>query len=195
MLQTSTGTSTTKQNKIFLIIFLSGLLLQACQHDPSEQVSRELLAGFRLSLKQRFEQGDTLPHSWTKLKEVLPPNLDGFEAQKANGGTFSPGMDRFSAVSQFFTDKEGKYLFVKLSDYAADSSAFDFWLKARPHQTLLWPGESETIIIEDKEEGLIHRTSAIHGSRFQIHLATNHPRGQQLLRDALDKLNWKSLNQ
>ncbi|MCI4669033.1 MAG: hypothetical protein MRZ79_12940 [Bacteroidia bacterium] len=183
----------TKQNNIFLALLIVGIILQACQKPSGEVPSRELLAGFRYSIQQRFQEGDTLPYSWESLQKVFPKDLEGFETQKSNGGTFSPGQDRFSAVSQFFTGEEGKYVFIKLSDYAADSSAFNFWLNNRHPQAKLWLGESETIIIEDEKEALIHRTSAIRGSRFHIQMATNHPDGKALLEKILNKLKWDHL--
>lgn len=193
MWQNLKATFTTKQNNILLIALLAGIFIQACQKNSHEHSSQELLAGFRLSIQERFQQGDTLPHPWETLQKALPKNIDGFEFQKVNGGTFSPNQNKFSAVSQFFTNREGKYVFIKLSDYAADSSAFNFWMNRRIPQTKFWPGESETLIIEDKKEAVVHRSSAIHGSRYQIDLATNHPEGPKFLHDVLGKLAWEKL--
>jgi len=181
-----------KLSKTYLLFILSIFILTACQKDEGQGASQKLLTGFRLSLKERFAKGDTIPHDWSRLEMALPDKLPGFKPQSAKGGTFSPGPARFSYVSRFFTDANGKYVFIKVSDYAADSTAFSFWVKQRPQGDRMWR-ENQVIWMEEEENKEIYRSQAIRGSRYQLHLATNHPRGTSLFKAAIERMKWEKL--
>ncbi|MEO0895839.1 MAG: hypothetical protein AAFY71_05545 [Bacteroidota bacterium] len=186
---------TTRLNKVLLASIITILSISACQQGSPAKIDQDLLTGFRLSLLQRIEEGDTIPHHWKVLQAVLPEKLDGFAPQNVQGGTFSPGAARFSSVSRFYKDVQGKFVFIKLSDYAADSSAFNFWIHKHAKVGQNWKTDKEVLWMDHSKKGQQHKMEGIRGSRYQLKMSTNRPEGSGIFQDVLEEMNWKVIDQ
>ena len=174
-----------------LHIFVStglALFLSACssQKETSLSLSPE---EFQSKLSQRLKGKNSKvdPHL---LLRVIPAQLETYKLAETDTVFYADASNPYTEVSRVYTQGDDLYLSIRIGDYTQDSTAlmdlFQRWQGNTPNFQPILKADAHFIEWHAATDALSH--SYLLHTRYVLHLQTNHPEGETMLRKGLNEM-------